>query len=107
MTPSPKRKVLDYIGMALGWLGFLIIIGSVAAWMFGPEFVRDFYERTKPVIPFFLTGLGLVVLSVILSPGMRGPGPAASRADAGVRCGKCGRLNDGDAKFCSQCGTAV
>src|SRR5262249_48270046 len=95
-------------------VGMLLVIGSVVFWMVGPEILSEFYEKTRPVIPYFLTGLGLVVLACFLSPGQKltaaasGTGPAPGAAPEGkVRCGQCEALNDGHAKFCNQCGAAV
>src|SRR5262245_21746670 len=101
MRPT-LQKVLYYVGNILGVLGALLLVGSILAWMLGPELLTSLYERTKPVLPFFLTGVGLLVLGILLSHG-REPGAPAGK----VRCGNCAAINDGNAKFCNQCGTAV
>src|SRR5262245_56280292 len=109
------RKVLEYIGAALGVIGMLLIVGSVIAWQLGPEMLRELYERIRPVVPFFLAGVGLLVLGILLAPGLRqtnaaatGTGTPAGAAPAGtIRCSKCAADNNGLAKFCNQCGAAL
>src|SRR5947208_6891365 len=103
------RKFLDYFGTFLGVIGMLLLIGSVVVWTVGLEMLSELYEKTRPVLPYFLTGLGLVVLACFLSPNLRKPdgGPPGTQPDPGtapegkLRCGKCEALNDGHAKFCN------
>jgi hypothetical protein len=110
------RKVLDHAGTGLSVIGLLLIIGSVAAWQLGPETLTALYERTRPVLPFFLTGLGFVVLGCLLSPanvktpGTTPPatGPLPGAGSAGdIRCSGCGAINGSRARFCDQCGAAI
>ena len=97
------RKAVYYAGNVLGVLGALLLFGSVAAWVAGPEMLTALYERSRPVLPFFLAGLVMVTLGTLLTMG-RG----AVAAPAGeARCGKCGAPNGGRAKFCDQCGAAL
>ena len=101
------RKALFYVGNVLGGIGTLLLIGSIAAWQLGPTILSDLYERARPLLPFLLVGLGLLVLGILLSSttGMATvPGAAAKEK---IPCGKCGALNDVHAKFCNQCGSAV
>jgi hypothetical protein len=107
-------KFRDTLGAMLGVIGMLLLIGSGVFWMVGPEAFWEFYEKAKPVLPYFLTGVGLVVLACFLSSGQglsavaSGTGPAPRAEPEGkVTCGKCAALNDGTAKFCNQCGAAV
>jgi hypothetical protein len=115
MKQPTSRKFLEYIGRALGFIGILLIMGSVVVWQVGPEMLRNLYESIRPVVPFFLVGVGLLVLGILLSPGLRqtnaaapGTKPPESVAPAGaVRCAKCAADNDGLAKFCDQCGASL
>jgi hypothetical protein len=114
------RTVLGYV---LGFLfggGLLLVIGSIVAFALGPEEVSALYERGKPILPFFLAGLGLTVLCAVLlsvlwpdqwksltatkagMDTMPSGGPVAE-----IRCAKCSVVNDGLAKFCDQCGGAL
>jgi hypothetical protein len=99
------RKALFYVGNVLGVIGTLLLIGSVAAWQLGPEMLSSLYERARPLLPFLLVGLGLVVLGILLTKGIATVPDAAPREK--IRCGKCKALNDVHAKFCNQCGSAV
>ena len=104
------RKVLEYIGAALGVIGTLLVIGSIVVLIVGPTILSDMYEMTKPVIPFFLAGMGLLILGVLLAPGRMKPdtGPSVGgRPAEGIRCGKCAAHNESRAKFCNQCGTGA
>jgi hypothetical protein len=103
------RKVLYYGGNVLGGIGGLLLIGSVVAWMVGPEILSDLYERTKPLVPFLLAGVGLSVLGTLLVALGHEPGATGTRTavDGKIRCGKCAALNDAHAKFCNQCGSPV
>jgi hypothetical protein len=96
------RKVLYYAGNVLGVLGGLLLAGSVAAWVVGPEVLAHFYERSRPVLPFVLAGLVLVTLGVLLTQG-----GAPGAAPAAARCVKCGAANGGRARFCDQCGSPL
>jgi hypothetical protein len=120
MKQLTMRKVLEHIGTVLGIVGALVAFGSILVWTIGPELLWRQYEGTKPVLPFFLAGVGLVVLGVLLSPTLRKTGaeaPDPERLAKGtvgffgkngpIHCGKCGAPNDGRAKFCNQCGTAI
>ena len=101
------RKALFYVGNVLGFIGALLFIGSIVAWQVGPEILSSLYERARPLLPFLLVGLGLLVLGILLSSttGMATLPGAAAREK--IPCGKCGALNDVHAKFCNQCGSAV
>jgi hypothetical protein len=114
MRQHTWAKLREYAGAALGVIGMLLLVGSMAAWVVGPKLLLEMYESTKPVIPFFLAGLGLLVLAAVLAPGMGKPPaasgtgpPAGAASEGGIRCGRCGSHNDGRAKFCNQCGAAV
>jgi hypothetical protein len=109
------RKFLDYLGTALGFVGVVLVIGSIVVWQVGPEMMSWLYERTKPVLPFFLAGVALIIVACVISPTMRGSNRETSASDAlpsrepagDVPCGKCEALNDSQAKFCDQCGAAL
>jgi hypothetical protein len=114
------KTVLGYV---LGFLlagGILLVIGSIVAFALGPEKVSELYARSKPILPYFLAGLGLTVLCIVvlnvLWPDL-GKSLTATKAGmdtmpsggpvAEIRCGKCSAVNDGLAKFCDQCGGAL
>jgi hypothetical protein len=112
MDSSTTRKVRDWIGEILGLSGFLLVVGSIVWFVVGPERIEAVYEYVmalKWALLAFLIGLGLIVVACVLSPGLRQPGGTApTKAEQqGVRCPKCQALNDDQAKFCDQCGTAV
>ena len=99
------RKALFYVGNVLGGIGTLLLIGSIAAWQLGPTILSDLYERARPLLPFLLVGLALLVLGILLTRGMATTPNAAPKEK--IRCDKCRALNDVDAKFCNQCGSTV
>jgi peptidoglycan/LPS O-acetylase OafA/YrhL len=87
------RTALEVGGTALVVIGMLLIAGSVAVWQFGPEMLTRLYESVKPVVPFFLAGVGLLVLGLILAlnirptnPSMCGLTPSASKENLASRC---------------------
>jgi hypothetical protein len=100
-------------------VGMLLVIGSIAAVVIGPEQLAALYERARPVLPFLLTGVGLLVLSGLIAalwpkvgrpPGAGGPASSAAQGEGALgeaRCGSCQALNDARAKFCNQCGGAL
>jgi hypothetical protein len=109
MKASGVRKFFFYAGNVLAAIGTLLLFGSVFVWWVGPELFAELYEKSKPVLPFLLAGLGFLVLGILLASVMQDSQSAARAGPGGTkrRCGKCEALNDGAARFCNQCGTAL
>jgi hypothetical protein len=59
------KKVLGIVAGSLLCIGFVVLMGSIFGLMIGPERVAALYEGARPIRPYFLTGLGLVILGVI------------------------------------------
>jgi hypothetical protein len=57
------KKVLGNILGALSVIGMLMLMGSVFAIAIGPEQLTALYERARPILPFFLAGLGLLIVA--------------------------------------------
>jgi hypothetical protein len=114
------RKVFGYVCVILGITGGLLLVGSIVAFVLGPEEFSALWERARPILPFFLAWLGLVVLVIVLAnvlwPELGKPANAVNSGTGTVRgggpvgeirCGKCEALNGGRAKFCDQCGAGL
>jgi hypothetical protein len=104
------HKILDkYVAPIIFTIGILLFIASFIGFIVGIEVVSKAYERIKPVLPYLLTGIGLIVLASIISPKIwivKGTGPGGGPAGH-ILCEKCGANNDAQAKFCDQCGVAL
>ncbi len=124
MKQSGVRRIFYHAGSVFGVVGFLILAGTFAVWLIGLETIKTFYENNKPLVYFALAGVVLLSLGMFFSTlaagrdhTATGPGadavqavpPADQRApsEEGIRCDKCEAVNDPDAKFCDQCGTAL
>jgi hypothetical protein len=108
MEQFTMRKVSQVVGGILGSIGFLLLIGSIVVWQFGPEKLWSLYEASKPALWFFLAGLVLVVVGFILA-NIASPGtaPGAGAESKGAPCNKCAAINVASAKFCNQCGSML
>jgi hypothetical protein len=114
--PRPQMGAVGNVVGIMMLLGVLLVIGSIAAVVIGPEQLFALYERARPVLPFFLAGVGLLVLSGLVAAQWpragKPPGAGASANGAGqgegalgeARCDRCQALNDARARFCNQCG---
>jgi hypothetical protein len=59
------KKILENVaGLFIG-IGILVLIGSIVGFIIGPDQLTAMYERARPVLPYFLAGLGLVVLGAL------------------------------------------
>jgi hypothetical protein len=59
------KKVLGIVAAGLACIGMLVLTGSFVGFMIGPERLTALYEGARPILPFFLTGLGLIILGAI------------------------------------------
>jgi hypothetical protein len=98
------RKVLGYVCVLLLIVGILLFVGSIVAFAAGLDKLAALYEEAKPILPFLLAGLGLIVFVSVLSSVLW---PELWKPAGEIRCGKCRALKDGRAKFCDQCGAAL
>jgi hypothetical protein len=70
----------------------------------GTEKMTQMYWQAAPVLPYFLTGIGLLTFVIVVAAVQQ----ERSQRKAGVvRCGKCQAINNPRAKFCDQCGAPV
>jgi hypothetical protein len=61
------QKVLQVVGVILGWIGTILMLGTTAVWALSPESLLSLNEASNPALWFILAGLGLVVLGALLT----------------------------------------
>jgi hypothetical protein len=101
------RNVIGCVMSILVLAGLLLVVGSMAAFTEGPEKFSEkllaFYERAEPILPYFLIGVALIAVPIVLSAYL----PEAWQMSKPVRCQKCNVFKGGHAKFCDQCGEVL
>jgi hypothetical protein len=109
------RTFFGYVLGILLAIGMLLIIGSIAYLILGPEQFAAFYERAAPALPYFLSGVGLIVLCVVVG-NILWPNPpnppdtgsskmgtgACSDSEAGTRDGQDTGIRSADANVWDQ-----
>jgi hypothetical protein len=124
MQQSGVRRVFYYAGSVFCVTGTLLLLGSIVGSAIGWGAIKDFYDNNKPLVFSALGGLVLLALGIYFSAlgagrdlvaiatptgttqGKPSPEDHAS-SEGAIRCDKCEAINDGDAKFCDQCGTSL
>jgi hypothetical protein len=84
------RKISGSIVVILLFVGIVLIIGSIAYMVLGPEQFAALYQRAAPVLPYLFSGVGLVVLCIVIGNVFLGwseppntPQPGKSAPDMG------------------------
>src|SRR5581483_775878 len=75
------KRTFVIVSYILTVIGMLVLVGSFFGFLIGPERLAELYQRFKPVVPYFLTGLGLVVVgsfgsSLLDQPSEKRPAPS-------------------------------
>jgi hypothetical protein len=91
------RKISASIVVILLVVGIVLIIGSIAYLVLGPEQFAALYQRAAPVLPYLLSGVGLVVLCIVIGNVFLGWSDPPNTPQPGKSAPDMGKTSDSEA----------